>query len=160
LKIFKWKDAPIEHIEALFLPNDNPRRTKSQSYDNPKYIPGYIWDQVVENIHLIDDRYIPINIIMAGRGLRGTDVLGLKINCLEKDNKGDYWLVGDQRKVNYKDHKVPISVELAKVVIAQQEICKQKSTSENNPDNYLFVSYRGPRKGKPQTTATPSTVLN
>src|SRR5699024_12230114 len=53
-----------------------------------------------------------------------------------------------------------ISVELAKVVIAQQEICKQKSTSENNPDNYLFVSYRGPRKGKPQTTATLSTVLN
>src|SRR5699024_4988518 len=44
LKIFNWKDAPIEHIEALFLPNDNPRRTKSQSYDNPKYIPDYIWD--------------------------------------------------------------------------------------------------------------------
>src|SRR5699024_1033599 len=72
----------------------------------------------------------------------------------------DYWLVGDQRKVNYKDHKVPISVELAKVVIAQQEICKQKSTSENNPDNYLFVSYRGPRKDKPQTTANMSNVLN
>lgn len=160
LKIFNWKDAPIEHIEALFLPNDNPRRTKSQSYDNPKYIPDYIWDQVVENIHLIGDRYIPIILIMEGTGFRGTDVLGLKINCLEKDNKGDYWLVGDQRKVNYKDHKVPISVELAKVVIAQQEICKQKSTSENNPDNYLFVSYRGPRKGKPQTTATLSTVLN
>src|SRR5690625_7975762 len=104
--------------------------------------------------------YITIILNIEETGLRCIDVLGLKINCLEKDNKGDYWLVGDQRKVNYKDHKVPISVELAKVVIAQQEICKQKSTSENNPDNYLFVSYRGPRKGKPQTTTTLSTVLN
>src|SRR5699024_11303053 len=99
----------------------------------PKYMRDCTCDQVVENIHLIGVRYILIILIMEGRGFRGTDVLGLKINCLEKDNKGDYWLVGDQRKVNYKDHKVPISVELAKVVIAQQEICKQKSTSENNP---------------------------
>src|SRR5699024_2317190 len=50
--------------------------------------------------------------------------------------------------------------DLAKVVIAQQEICKQQSTAENTPDNYLFVSYRGPRKAKPQTTATLSTVSN
>lgn len=160
LKIFDWKEAPTQHIEALFLPNDNPRRTKSQSFDNPKYIPDYIWDQVIENIHLIGDRYVPIILIIEGTGFRGTDVLGLKINCLERDNKGDYWLVGDQRKVNYKDHKVPISVELAEVIMSQQELCKQNSTVENNPEGYLFVSYRGPRKGKPQTTANLSTVLN
>lgn len=97
---------------------------------------------------------------MEGSGFRGTDVLGLKLNCLEKDNQGDYWLVGDQRKVNYKDHKVPISEELAKVIMSQQEICKNKSTPDNNPEDFLFVSFRGPRKGKPQTTATLSRVLN
>src|SRR5699024_12294786 len=96
--------------------------------------------------------------IMEGTGFRGTDVLGLKINCLEKDNKGDYWLVDDQRKVNYKDHKVPISEELAKVVIAQQEICKKKSTSKNNPDNYHLDSYRTTLTGKPQTPSKHSTV--
>ncbi len=159
LKILDWDEAPIQHIEALFLPDDNPHRTKSESFDNPKYIPDYIWDQVVENIHLIGDRYVPIILVMEGSGFRGSDVLGLKINCLERDNKGDYWLVGDQRKVNYKNHKVPISAELAKVVMSQQEICKQSSTPENNPEGFLFVSYRGPRRGKPQTTATLSRVL-
>src|SRR5699024_12252447 len=121
----------------LSLSNDSPHLTKSQRCQHPKYIRDCMWDQVVDKIYVIGDRYIRIMLIMEGTGFRGTDVLGLKINCLEKDNKGDYWLVGDQRKVNYKDHKVPISKELAKVVIAQQEICKQKSTSENNPDNYL-----------------------
>src|SRR5699024_11494646 len=53
LKIFNWKDAPIEHIEALFLPNDNPRRTKSQSYYNTKYIIDNIWYQDDDNNHLI-----------------------------------------------------------------------------------------------------------
>jgi integrase len=160
IKILDWEEASVQHIEALFLPNDNPHRTKSQSFDNPKYIPDYIWDQVVENIHLIGDRYVPIILIMEGSGFRGSDVLGLKVNCLERDNKGDYWLVGDQRKVNYKNHKVPISEELAKVIMSQQEICKQNSTPENNPEGFLFVSYRGPRKGKPQTTSTLSRVLN
>jgi len=159
LKVLDWKEAPTQHIEALFLPNDNPRRTKSESFDNPKYIPDYIWDQVVDNIHLIGERYVPIILIMEGSGFRGSDVLGLKINCLEKDNKGDYWLVGDQRKVNYKNHKVPISEELAKVVMSQQEVCKQNSTAENNPEEFLFVSYRGQRRGKPQTTSTLSRVL-
>ncbi|MBD8025576.1 tyrosine-type recombinase/integrase [Ureibacillus sp. Re31] len=160
LKVLNWEQAPLLHIESLFLPNDNPRRTKSKAFDNPKYIPDYIWEQVVENIHLMSSRYIPIVLVMEGSGFRGSDVLGLKINCLEKDNKGDYWLVGDQRKVNYKNHKVPISNELAKVIMSQQEMCKQNSTPDNNPDDYLFVSYRGPRKGKPQTTATLSRVLN
>lgn len=160
IKILDWEEASVQHIEALFLPSDNPHRTKSQSFDDPKYIPDYIWDQVVENIHLIGDRYVPIILIMEGSGFRGSDVLGLKINCLERDNKGDYWLVGDQRKVNYKNHKVPVSEELAKVIMSQQEICKQNSTPENNPEGLLFVSYRGPRKGKPQTTSTLSRVLN
>lgn len=160
LKILDWKEAPIQHIEVLFLPNDNPHRKKSQSFGNPKYIPDYIWDQVVENIHLIGARYVPIILIMEGSGFRGSDVLGLKINCLERDNNNDYWLIGDQRKVNYKNHKVPISEELAKVIMSQQEICKQNSTVENNPENFLFVSYRGPRKGKPQTTSTLSRILN
>lgn len=160
LKIFDWDDAPTKHIESLFLPNDNPHRNKKQFFENPRYIPDYIWDQVVENIHLMNPYYVPVILIMEGSGFRGSDVLGLKIDCLDKDNKGDYWLIGDQRKVNYKDHKVPISEELAKVILSQQTLTKKNSTKENNPDNYLFVSYRGPRKGKPKTTATLSRVLN
>lgn len=160
LKIFEWPEAPKKHIENLFLPNDNPHRRKSEIFKEPKYIPDYIWEQVVDNINLMNAEYIPIILIMEGSGFRGTDVLGLKIDCLDQDNQGDYWLVGDQRKVNYKDHKVPISEELAKVILSQQEITKEKSNSDNNPDNYLFVSYRGPRKGKPKTTSTLSRVLN
>src|SRR5699024_10816450 len=60
LKIFNWKDAPIEQIEALFLPNDNTNRIKSQNYDNHKSMKDYKWDQDVKNIHIIGDRYIPI----------------------------------------------------------------------------------------------------
>lgn len=160
LKIFDWEEAPLDHIESLFFPGDNPHRTKSQSFDRPKYIPDYIWDQVIENIQMMSPKYVPIVLIMEGSGFRISDVLGLKRDCLEKDNKGDYWLKGDQRKVKYKDHKVPISEELANIIMTQQEVCKTHSTLENNPEKYLFVTYRGPRKGKPQTSATITKVLN
>src|SRR5699024_1904608 len=64
LKILDWEEAPSQHIESLFLPNDYRHRSKNHIGENIKYIPDYIWDQVVENISLIGDRYIPIILIM------------------------------------------------------------------------------------------------
>lgn len=58
LKILDWKEAPTQHIESLFLPNDYRHRNKNKMGDNIKYIPDYIWDQVVEKINLIGDRYV------------------------------------------------------------------------------------------------------
>lgn len=94
IKILDWEESSDQHIESLFLPNDNPHRTKSLSFDNPKYIPDYIWDQVVENIHLIGDRYVPIILIMEGSGFRGSDAYAkihdqtLKEAYFKAKNKG------------------------------------------------------------------------
>src|SRR5690606_41837332 len=56
---------------------------------------------------------------------------------------------GEQRKVKDKTHRVPISEEIAKIVLTQKEITIRKSNSETNPLNFLFPTYGGTRKGQP-----------
>jgi hypothetical protein len=75
-------------------------------------------------------------------------VCTLKVACLIQREDG-WWIVGDQRKVKGKNHRVPISEEIAKVVLSQQKLTREKSTSETNPLNYLFPTYPGTRKGQP-----------
>ncbi|MDF0727711.1 site-specific integrase [Cytobacillus sp. S13-E01] len=86
--------------------------------------------------------------LMEATGFRICDVLSLKIDCLVKQEDG-WWIIGNQRKVSYKNHKVPISEEIANVVLAQQELTKKRSTLDTNPKKYLFPILKGTRMGNP-----------
>lgn len=159
LQMFEWEEAPVKRVDLLIYPEDNPYRERGINR-NAKYIPDYIWDKVLSNIEKLKKEYVTIILVMEASGFRASDVLSLKVDCIEQDNDGKWWLVGDQRKVKYKDHKVPISEEIANVIIAQQRLVKEKSNSDNNPKNYLFVRLEGQRKGKPITTAIVNKNLN
>jgi hypothetical protein len=71
-----------------------------------------------------------------------------------------WWVVGDQRKVKEKGHRVPVSDDVAKVVMAQQEYTRRLSSEESNPNGYLFPTLSGRRKGMPVSVANVTNRLN
>ncbi len=158
LQRFEWAEAPRKPVNSLIFSEDKPKHPKSDSA-KIKYIPDYVWEQVIDNINKLSAEYIPILIVMEASGFRVSDVLSLKIDCLLKQKDG-WWLVGDQRKVKYKSHKVPISEEVAKTIIAQQKLIKPLSTDKTNPSNYLFPRLTGIRVGRPISSQIFSKNLN
>lgn len=80
---------------------------------------------------------IPIVTLLEATGFRISDVCTLKIDCLIQRDDG-WWIIGDQRKVKERNHRVPISEEITKIVLSQQKITMDKLDPETNPYNYLF----------------------
>src|SRR5205823_4626711 len=71
-------------------------------------------------------------------GWRISDVLYLRLDtCLEQE--GDkFWLVGDIQKTHVLGHKIPITKEVAAVILTQIAWVKQHYTPEENPKRWLF----------------------
>tara|TARA_B110000211_G_C14039905_1_gene536303 strand:- start:525 stop:1652 length:1128 start_codon:yes stop_codon:yes gene_type:complete len=72
-------------------------------------------------------------------GMRDSELLALKKDCLTQDNDGDWYLTRLNRKF-LKEHTIPISHKLADLVKIQisynEEYCKNMNIP--NPSNYLF----------------------
>ncbi|MEQ3601023.1 hypothetical protein ABNG30_30330 [Bacillus thuringiensis] len=104
---FEWKEAPKTPVNRLIFPEDFPRREKKNYHEHVKHVPDFIWEQVLENLHNLDSEIARLIVIMEATGFRVSDVCQLQLNCLAYKQDG-WWLVGDQRKVNVKEHIVPI----------------------------------------------------
>ncbi|MFL6561455.1 MAG: tyrosine-type recombinase/integrase, partial [Bacillus sp. (in: firmicutes)] len=144
---FEWNEAPIKPIRLLILPEDKPK-LPPKSVDNVKYISDFVWEQIMSHIEKLPEEIRKIVLLLEATGFRISDTCALKIDCLIQREDG-WWIIGEQRKVKDKTHRVPVSEEIAKVVLTQTEITKKKSTSETNPFNYLFPTYGGTRNGQP-----------
>jgi integrase len=86
-------------------------------------------------------------------------VLGLKQNCLVLLN-GKYSIVTDIEKTYVKGHMVPIDEELANILAVLRDNAKKRSNKDNNPEHFIFVRYRGKRKGKAYEQGWVSDQLN
>lgn len=144
---FEWDEAPIKPVRILMFPEDKPKVYKNK-VDQIKYIPDGIWEQIMSHIDKLPNMIIPMVLLLEATGFRISDVCALKTNCLNKKEDG-WWIVGNQRKVKEVNHRVPISEEVAKVVLAQIEYSKLISDEETNPEKYLFPTVFGTRKGMP-----------
>ena len=73
--------APLESIRVLIRKDDRPRVPR---YDTNKinYIPDCVLQQLFDNINNLGSDIVPIVYIMYRTGLRISDVLNLKQNCL------------------------------------------------------------------------------
>ena len=81
-------------------------------------------------------------------GLRISDVLGLTLDCLVKLN-GKYSIVTDIEKTYVQGHRIPIDEELADILAVLIQQSKEQSNHDNNPEGFIFIRYRGTRKGQP-----------
>ncbi|MEH7670692.1 transposase [Bacillus thuringiensis] len=144
---YEYEMAPENHVRLLVFPEDKPRLRK-KSINQIDFIPDYVLEQLFTHINDLHKEVVPIVWIAFKTGLRVSDVLGLTSDCLVKLN-GQYSIEADIEKTYVKGHRIPIDNELAGILAVLIEKSKKHSNQDNNPERYIFVRYRGKRKGKP-----------
>ncbi|MEB8677035.1 tyrosine-type recombinase/integrase [Bacillus cereus] len=156
---FEWKEAPKTPVNRLIFPEDFPRREKKNYHEHVKHVPDFIWEQVLENLHDLDSEIARLIVIMEATGFRVSDVCQLQLNCLTYKQDG-WWLVGDQRKVNVKEHIVPISEEIVEIVKIQQEYINNHEKNHNNLNQFLFPVLTGKNRGMAFSQKSVTYALN
>ncbi|MFJ8099975.1 tyrosine-type recombinase/integrase [Lysinibacillus sp. NPDC096212] len=144
---YEYEMAPETHVRLLIFPEDKPKRRK-KSIDQIDFIPDFVLEQLFTHINDLHKDVQPVVWVAFKTGLRISDVLGLTIDCLVKLNE-QYSIETDIEKTYVKGHRIPIDEQLANILAVLIDKSKELSHQENNPEGYIFVRYRGQRKGKP-----------
>ncbi|WP_207653822.1 tyrosine-type recombinase/integrase [Tepidibacter mesophilus] len=150
--------APKKNMTILIYPSDKHKINK-KPYDQIDYVPNVVLEQLFDNINNLHKEVIPIVWIMYKTGLRISDILQLKQNCLVKLNN-KFWIVANISKTYIEGHKIPIDDELASMLAVLIHNAKKLSNQDNNPENFIFVRYKGRRKGKPYFSLFIQNKLN
>jgi integrase len=157
LQAIKSPLAPKTDVRTIIFRYDRPKKIKkSKKVD---YIPDAVLQQLFDNINYLHEEVQPIIWISFKTGLRLSDTLRLTQDCLVRIN-GKYHLISDVTKTYISDHSIPIDDELANVIAVLIKNSKEKSNEENNPQRYIFVRYRGIRKGRPYSADWIGETLN
>lgn len=158
IQLREYDIAPIKNVRVLIFPEDKPKVPK-KSNEQIDYVPDFVLEQLFNNINNLHKEVIPVVYAMFKTGLRISDVLGLKQDCLvELNNK--FWVETDIEKTYIEGHRIPIDDELANMLAVLIDNSKQYSNEDNNPEKYIFVRYKGSRKGKPYSQGWIQERLN
>jgi len=144
---YDYEMAPETHVRLLVFQEDMPKLRK-KSIEQIDYIPDFVLEQLFSHIDDLHEDVTPAVWVAFKTGLRISDVLGLTSDCLVKLN-GQYSIVTDIEKTYVKGHRIPIDEELAGILAVLIKNSKKHSNQDNNPERFIFVRYRGQRKGKP-----------
>ena len=158
IQLREYDIAPIKNVKALIFPEDKPKVPK-KSVEQIDYIPDFVLEQLFDNINSLHKEVVPVVYTMFKTGLRISDVVGLKQDCLVKLNN-KFWVETDIEKTYVQGHRIPIDDELANMLAVLIDNAKKNSNEDNNPENYIFVRYKGSRKGKPYSTQWVQIQLN
>ena len=128
---------PSEPTTRLVWQHHYPKKDYAKS-PRMQYIPHTVLRQLDAHLQHLPSTYIPIVILLRASGWRISDVLYLKLDtCLEQEGD-NYWLVGDIQKTRVLGHKIPITKEVAAVMLTQIAWVKQHYMLEENPKGWLF----------------------
>lgn len=132
---FEWLNVS----RYLVRQEDFPKR--------PKHLPRYIPDEVMRqlNAHL-DELAEPVMrmvLVLQECGMRISELVHLKFDCLLQDKAGDWFLRYYQFKMK-KEITIPISREVVRVIQEQQRYIRQHITQEDFV--YLFSANGGVRR--------------
>lgn len=126
-KRFNWINIPKE---AIVFDDDFPKENKYL----PRFIPDDVLKQIDTHLSSLAQPVALVVNILRETGVRSSEVVSLKFNCLRQDSTGTYWITVQQRKMK-KEISLCISKELAKAITEQQQYITQ-SLSKEFP--YLF----------------------
>jgi integrase/recombinase XerD len=90
----------------------------------PRYIPEEVMQQLNQNLEALPESVMRMVLVLQETGLRIGELLQLPMNCLKFDAKGEAYIQYMNWKMSKEDTK-PISLELAKTIIEQQNYIKQ-----------------------------------
>jgi len=129
-------------IAKLIRKEDIPRLPRPRK---PKVINTHAQQQLAQNLETPKNMLERMIATLMEVGMRGSEMLALKQDCLSTDDEGDWYL----KRLNLKfreEHMVPISHRLAEIIRAQVAHAKEIERSSNlvNSNNWLFIhNYRG-----------------
>ena len=122
--------------ESLIYPEDYPRDKKSL----PRYIHDDIIHQLNNNLDALPKPIACMVKILQGTGVRSSEIVTMRIDCLHQDNQGDYWINVYQIKMK-KEISIYIEKDLAADIIKQQKYIKPNLSSDFF---YLFCNTKNP----------------
>lgn len=131
---FNWIEVTKEQ---LVYQEDYPKQPKSI----PRYIPDNVLEQIKNNYDKLPNTIVNMIEVLLGTGIRTSELVNLKINCVEQDSVGDYWIKVYQLKM-MKEISLIISKELVKIIQEQQDFIR-KNLREDYP--YLFCETKNAR---------------
>ncbi|MGE7888984.1 tyrosine-type recombinase/integrase [Bacillus cereus] len=144
---YEYNIAPEKLVTKLIYPGDIPNKPK-KSPDDIDYVPDFVLEQFFGHINELHPDVQPVVWVMYKTGLRIGDALELTQECLFRLN-GKSSVKTDIEKTYVVNHKIPIDDELANLLAVLIHKSKERSNDDNNPDKFIFVRYKGSRKGKP-----------
>lgn len=166
----QYEEAPQEPAYHLLFKEDMPKRIRTKDR-GIKHIPESVIEQLADLLNKDpmeltplmsenDKEYIPLVILLMETGFRISDILNLRYNnCLFKTDH-QWYLRGDIQKTQVKDHRIPITDDVALVVQSCIQFRQNRADVEHNPDKYLFVRTYGSRMGLPPTPHAVADTLN
>lgn len=127
------KDAPLRH---LIYPEDECGTIKRI----PRFIPETVFKQLQDNLHLLLPHIRNAIIIVMNVGMRASELLTLKENCISYDNDGSPWIQYYMSKM-HKEHRVPTNQEVVDAVNSQYSIAT--TIPDSQEEKYLFRNRKG-----------------
>ena len=157
IQMAEYPEAPENDIYRLIFDDDIPRRERPEdTFEKIRYIPEPVRIQLDANVSAIEPSEMqPLYVLLRETGWRGTDVLDLRYdNCLEyvwDKEEGRYapYLCGEITKTGIPLLKIPIREDVAEMLEGLKKEAAAKSTERNNPERYLFNTYKGINTGLP-----------
>lgn len=107
---------------------------------NPHFIPEIIFIKLKGNLHLLPPNMKNAIIIIMNVGMRVSELLTLKEDCLSYDKDNFPWIKYFIHKMN-KEHCVPINQEVVEVIKSQIAIAKK--IMDYQDEKYIFRNYKG-----------------
>lgn len=157
IQMAEYPEAPEKDVYRLIFDDDIPKRERPEdTFEKIKYIPEPVRIQLDANVTAIEPAEMqPLYVLLRETGWRGTDVLDLRYdNCLDyvwDKEEGRYvpYLCGEITKTGIPLLKIPIRDDVAEMVEGLKKEAAVKSTERNNPERYLFNTYKGVNTGLP-----------
>jgi integrase/recombinase XerD len=119
----------------------------------PRYLPSEVLNQLEAHLQRLPDTLQRMTRILAECGMRISELCSMPIDCLLRDDDGDYFLRYYQGKQR-KEHVIPISREVAAVVQEQQVAARAQQREV--AARWLFPG----RAGRPLVRQTLPAALN
>ena len=167
IQLAEYPQAPKKDVNRLLFEDDIPKRERpADTMGKVKYVPEPVrwqldaWIGEIEPVEMM-----PVYVLLRETGWRGTDVLNLRYDsCLEhlwNSHEKEYipYLCGEITKTGIPLLKIPIRKEVADIVKKLVDDAAERSTDDNNPDKYLFNTYKGRCKGLPLSKPSFSAAM-
>ncbi|MFA9399363.1 MAG: tyrosine-type recombinase/integrase [Clostridiaceae bacterium] len=127
------KDAPVI---PLIYPEDQCGTIKRI----PKFIPDDVFNQLKANLYQLQPNIKNAVIIVMNVGMRVSELLTLKENCISYDHDNSPWITYYMSKM-HKEHRVPTNTDVANAVKCQIELASL--VLDPKGDKYIFRTPKG-----------------